>query len=247
MSYKIKTDVFEGPFELLVYLIEHARMSIYDIKIAEITDQYLERVMLMQSLHIETAGEFMVLAATLIEIKSRMLLPRYQPAGAADAPEEDPRAELVQRILEYKKYKAASELLLRREEYAQLSLTKPREDLGEYIRTGEESLDLDVDQFIKAFQLFLIKKKKVEEIHKHYGEIKRERFSVEDKMTQIQRIFQARTSLSFEMLIGDWEDRQEVIAAFMAVLELLRRSEIRVRQLISFGGIYIERGERFVQ
>ncbi len=240
MSYKVKIDVFEGPFDLLVYLIEHAEMSIYDIKIADITDQYLAHMSNIKNLNVELAGEFMVLAATLIEIKSKMLLPRYSPDAMTGAIEDDPRAELVERILEYKKFKIASELLEKNEEYALLSLTKPQEDLSEYIKTDEEYLNLDIDQFVKAFNMFLVKKKKIEEVHRRYGEIERERISIEDKVTHIRRLLD-RGFMDFEAIVDDWEDKAEIVAAFMAVLELIRRREIIVRQHVTFGNISIEK------
>jgi len=110
MTYKIKLDIFEGPFDLLVYLIENARMSVYDIHVSEITDQYIKYLETMKTFDVNLATEFMVLAAELIEIKSKMLLPRMKADGET-AFEEDPRAELVQRILEYKRFKSAAELL----------------------------------------------------------------------------------------------------------------------------------------
>jgi segregation and condensation protein A len=129
MSYKVKLDVFEGPFDLLVYLIENAEMSIYDIQVSEITSQYLEYVDQIKSLDVELAGEFMVLAAALIEIKSKMLLPRMKAEDNKELTEEDPRAELVQRILEYKEIKKGAEYLAIQEEQNSRVLTKPQEGL----------------------------------------------------------------------------------------------------------------------
>jgi segregation and condensation protein A len=133
MSYKVKLDVFEGPFDLLVYLIENAEMSIYDIQVSEITSQYLEYVDQIKSLDVELAGEFMVLAAALIEIKSKMLLPRMKAEDNKELTEEDPRAELVQRILEYKEIKKGAEYLAIQEEQNSRVLTKPQEDLSYFM------------------------------------------------------------------------------------------------------------------
>jgi segregation and condensation protein A len=159
MSYKIKLDVFEGPFDLLVYLIENARMSVYDIQVSEITNQYLDYLEHMQGLDVNIATEFMVLAAALIELKSKMLLPRMKPEGDGLI-EEDPRIELVQKILEYKRFKAAAELLEHQEEQTRRIFIKPKEDLAVYTKETDEYLNLDLSQFVKAFHLFLQKKTK---------------------------------------------------------------------------------------
>ena len=152
MGYRVKTDVFEGPFALMVYLIEHARMSIYDIRIAEITDQYLEYVGDMEKADVGAASEFMALAALLLEIKSKMLLPRAPVSTGEEEAVEDPRTELVAKLLEYKKFKAASEMLERRMEENSGFLEKPQEDLNEYTGEPDEYLALDIEQFVSAFE-----------------------------------------------------------------------------------------------
>ena len=159
MSYRVKLNVFEGPFDLLVYLIEHARMNIYDIKISEITNQYIEYVNRMRDADINVSAEFMVLAASLLEIKSKMLLPRLA---------EDPRTELVQKLLEYKKYKSVSEMLESRREACAASLAKPQEDISVYTGEPDVYLSLDVDKFKSAFEAFLVRKKRIEEIREHH-------------------------------------------------------------------------------
>ena len=129
MSYKVKLQSFEGPFDLLVYLIENAEMSIYDIRISEITNQYLEYIRAMEENDINVATEFMVLASTLIEIKSKMILPRMSIEGQV-MEEEDPRAGLVERILEYKRFKKAAEILQDRQEHCQRIFEKPQDDIS---------------------------------------------------------------------------------------------------------------------
>ena len=157
MSYKVSLQTFEGPFDLLVYLIENAQMSIYDIKITEITRQYMEYIENMKSMDVTVATEFMVLAATLIDIKSRMLLPRTADNGGAYI-DEDPRSELVERLLEYKKYKKGADILKEREEVMSLVYEKPQEDISAYLEEPDEYLALDIRQFASAFELFLRKK-----------------------------------------------------------------------------------------
>ena len=125
MSYRVKLNIFEGPFDLLVYLIEHARMSIYDIRVSEITTQYMAYIEQMQEADINPASEFMVLAAELLELKSKMLLPRKPVEEDSGAGYEDPRTELVEKLKEYKKYKAVSEMLRQRHSLAAASIEKP--------------------------------------------------------------------------------------------------------------------------
>ena len=154
MSYKVKLNVFEGPFDLLVYLIEHARMSIYDIEISQITAQYMEAVSDMKKADMNVASEFMALAAALLEIKSKMLLPR--PAARNEGETiEDPRTELVEKLLEYKRFKAVAEILGEKEEEAAMYLQKPQEDMTQFTGEADEYLSLDIEQFTAAFRLFL--------------------------------------------------------------------------------------------
>lgn len=163
MSYKVKLQTFEGPFDLLVYLIENAQMSIYDIEIKSITSQYLEYVKEMENMDVAVATEFMVLASSLIEIKSKMILPRISKSGDSVI-EEDPRTELVSRLIEYKKFKRAAEVLRQQEETASDIFEKPKEDISEYLDNPDEYLSLDLKQFASAFSSFLEKKQRIEEV-----------------------------------------------------------------------------------
>ncbi|MBR2748498.1 MAG: segregation/condensation protein A, partial [Firmicutes bacterium] len=164
--YKVKLRSFEGPFDLLVFLIETAEMSIYDIRISEITSQYLSYIREMEDRNIEVAEEFMVLAATLIEIKARMVIPREDAQGEPVI-EDDPRQELVQRILEYKKFKELAGQLQEAEDRESHVYTKPKEDISEYLENPEEVLRLEMDSLVSGFMLFLRKKKKIEDVRRH--------------------------------------------------------------------------------
>jgi len=240
MSYKIKLDIFEGPFDLLVYLIENARMSVYDIQVSEITNQYILYIQRMKELDVNLATEFMVLAASLIEIKSKMLLPRMKPEGDGTL-EEDPRAELVQRILEYKRFKAAAELLELQEERNQRIFGKPKEDLAPFTKEADEYLNLDINQFVKVFLLFLQKKKKLEEIKKNYAKVERQKMSIESKIEFIKGLFQSRDKrkLSFRELLSPESNRYEVVLTFTSMLEMIRQKSIVVRQNVNFGEIIL--------
>ena len=238
MAYKVKLDIFEGPFDLLVYLIENAEMNIYDIQVSEITSQYLSYMALLQDYNVELASEFMVLAATLIEIKSRMLLPRPKTDGI-EGVFEDPRAEIVQKILEYKKYKTAAENLEKLEELGLKVYSKPQEDLGQYTKEPDEFVDLDLSQFVRAFNLFIQKKKKIEDIQKKYAKIEREQVSVEQRMAQIRLLFQGKSGIAFHDLIPDYQDRYDIVLTFVSVLELIRLNQVSVRQHTSLGEIFL--------
>ena len=240
MSYKIKLDIFEGPFDLLVYLIENARMSVYDIQVSEITDQYMRYIENMKTLDVNLATEFMVLAAELIEIKSKMLLPRMKADGEASL-EEDPRTELVQRILEYKRFKSAAELLEIQEEQSQRIFAKPKEDLAPFTKEADEYLNLDLNQFVKAFHLFLQKKKKLEEIKRNYAKVERQKITIEQRIEHIRNMFRLkeRKKLNFKDLLTAESNRFEVVLTFTSMLEMIRQKAVVVQQAVNFGEIYL--------
>jgi len=238
MSYKVKLDIFEGPFDLLVYLIEHAQMSIYDIQVSEITKQYLSYIENMKRQDVTVAGEFMVLAAALIEIKSKMLLPRQKTEDGQEI-EDDPRTELVERILEYKRFKAAAEMLAAQEELQSRIFVKPQEDLTPWTREPDEYLDLDLAQFMKAFDMFLIKKRKMEEIRKTYERVERQRMSVESRISQIREFFRRSRRVRFSELVAAEQTKFNVVLTFMSMLELLKQHTISARQDVLYGDILL--------
>ena len=242
--YKVKLRSFEGPFDLLVYLIETAEMSIYDIRVSEITSQYLEYIRQMEEQNIEVAEEFMVLAATLIEIKSRMVIPREDAQGEPII-EEDPRKELVQRILEYKKFKALAGELQYAEERESHVYTKPQEDISEYLENPEEILKLEMDYLVNGFMLFLRKKKKIEDVRKHYTRVERERARMEHRIYSILSKVRKHTGqvFNFRDLVEDKKDRRDVIVTFTSVLEMAKERVIDLKQKKNYGNIEIKAGE----
>ena len=245
MAYKVKLQAFEGPFDLLVYLIENARMSIYDIRVSEITAQYIAYIEEMQRMDVTVSSEFMVLAAELIELKSRMLLPRSAPEeeGAAG---EDPRADLVSRILEYKKYKALSGFLQEREEQAGKVREKPQEDISAYWEDPEELLVLDMDKFMNAFDAFLTRKKKMEEIRNRYERIRRDRDSQEKRMVFIKELFRKDPlkTVTFTDTLSGRGDRYDVAVSFSSMLEMIRKQKLSAEQKALFGDIYLRAREK---
>ncbi|MDR1136586.1 MAG: segregation/condensation protein A [Clostridiales Family XIII bacterium] len=240
MAYKVKLEIYEGPFDLLVSLIEKAAMNIYDIQVSEITRQYLAYIEDMQSRDLALSGEFMVLAAALIELKSKMLLPRVKADEAVS--DEDPRSELVQKLLEYKKYKMAAELLMEQEEYAGMIFEKPTEDLSPYTDEPDIYLRMDIGHFISAFRAFISKKRRIDEVRRRYERVEQQQKTMESKIISIKTIFKTRKikSLNFRELLENENDRYEEVLTFMSVLEMIRSKFIRARQRRSFSDITVE-------
>lgn len=245
MSYKVKLQSFEGPFDLLVYLIENAEMSIYDIEISQITGQYLDYIKAMEEMDIVVSTEFMVLAASLIEIKTKMILPRTtsETEGVVD---EDPRAELVSRILEYKKFKQAAEILQNQEEICSNIFAKPQEDISEYLDQPDEYLSLDIKQFAAAFTGFVQRKHRIESVRKHYTRVEREKATIESRISHIANSLRAKIGkiFSFKELIPNKKDRYDVIVTFVSLLEMAKQRVVNIKQDTTYGDIEVTAGER---
>ena len=190
--YKVRIDKFEGPFDLLIYLLENAKMDIYDIKVAEITEQYIAYLKEMEDLNIEVETEFIVLAAVLIRLKSHMLLPRVSDNPDDDVIVEDPRMELATRILDYMRTKKSAEMLQEREEYNLAIHEKPAEDLSKYVGEPDEILKASDEQRVNAFILFLTRKKKIEEVQRRYQRVRRRKESIETRIKDMTKILELR-------------------------------------------------------
>lgn len=244
MSYKVKLATFEGPFDLLVYLIENAQMNIYDIQISDITNQYLSYIHEMKDLDIGVTSEFMVLASVLIEIKSKMILPRMNIEGQV-VEMEDPRSELVERLLEYKKFKKAATILEQQSEYMENIFEKPQEDISEYLNSPDEYLSLDINKFVKAFDLFLTKKQREEEVKKHYTRIERDKASLESRIDYIKGFFvkgldKIKKTFSLKELVPKREDKYDVVVTFVAVLQMMRDRILDADQKSLYGNIEVK-------
>ena len=240
MSYKVKLNVFEGPFDLLVYLIENAQMNIYDINVAEIVTQYLEYIDEMERREVAVATEFMVLAASLIEIKSKMLLPRVgTDSNVIEA--EDPRTELVEKLLEYKKFKQAAAMLADAEEYSLRVYEKPQEDISMYTEAPDEYFLMDIDSFVNAFNLFLYRKKKIEDVRRHYMRLERQRISIEQKISYIKSFFarKNKTSVTFDELVEEDRDRYNKVVTYTSLLEMAKSKAVGLEQRANFEKIVI--------
>ena len=248
MSFKIRLPIFEGPFDLLVYLIEHARMSIYDIRISEITGQYLRALDVMREMNVRVSSEFMVLAAELLQIKSRMMLPGTQsPDGSGET--EDPRSELAERLLAYKRCRMAGEALGQRQEQMENVFTKPQEDISIYTDNPEEVLRLSPAEFEKAFRAFLHRRERVRETVRRYELREEDRKTLERKMERIRAsilhaVREGRRAVRFQDLMQDPDDPREQVVSFLSVLQMVRDRYLKVEQNGLFGEIKVSRGKR---
>lgn len=236
-EYKVKLDVFEGPLDLLLYLIKRDEVDIYEISIERITKQYLEYMEAFQLLNIDLAGEFIVMAANLLYIKSRTLLPVDQQMAEEDAEEDDPRWELIRQLIEYKKFKEAAGRL--RDLEAEQENLYARVPVLPELPTDENLLVEEVGIFdlIRAFQRVLKRRTpKQEDLREIFGE----NFSVADKIEYVLRVIENGVSLKFEEMFPEQASRAEIVVTFLALLELIRMKQLRVRQDGQFGEIWID-------
>src|SRR5262249_41286594 len=232
-DYKVKLEVFEGPLDLLLYLIKRDEIDIYDISIERITRQYLEYLQAFKELKIDIAGEFVVMAANLIYLKSRSLLPLDQQPPEEDAEEDDPRWDLIRQLIEYKKFKEAAAQLHDRALEQEQIFTR---DDGAAISDGPLPLhEVGIFQLIHAFQEVI---KRVE-AREDLGEIFAERFSVSDKIEKILQRVSKGTPLRFSELFGQIASRVEIVVTFLALLELIRLNQVQAMQRKMFDDIEI--------
>ncbi|NWF99172.1 MAG: segregation/condensation protein A [Nitrospirae bacterium] len=227
----IKIPVFEGPFDLLLHLIKEDKIDIYDIPISQITSRYLEYIELMKELNLEIAGEFLVMAATLIHIKSRMLLPPDEEVPQEE--QEDPRKELVQKLIEYQKYKeAANELRTREEEWIRVFRKEPLTD--DEKENGELYLfDVSLFDLIGAF------KKVLENAPSETITITKETLTVKDRMSFIMEIMEGKETARFEELFEQNFTKIQFVVTFVAILELIRLGLLRAYQEKQFSTIWV--------
>ena len=238
MSYKIKLEIFEGPLDLLLYLVKKDHLNIYDIPIAKVTEQYLAYLNLMQLLDLNIAGEFLVMAATLMEIKSKMLLPAKEGVTAEEE-QGDPRAELVKRLLEYEKFKEIAENLRAREADQREIFKRPNVEIDKQISDDKEAyFEASIFDLISAFSQAL------KDIPKEvFLEVIKDEFTIEEKIHEILHLLLVRPTLELSELFGKAKNKLEIIVIFLAILELIRMKEIIVRQRDLFQEIEITRNK----
>jgi len=233
MSFQIKLDMFEGPLDLLLHLIREHQLDILDIPIASITEEYLRYLTVMQELDLDVAGEYLLMAATLIHIKSKMLLPPDETAEGEEGEEEDPRAELVNRLLEYKKFKEAAQTLGLLESEAQL-LHRRGAPAMEFEVEGP--LQVSMVELLRAFRDILTRAEAPTPL-----EITPEELNVGQRIVVLVDRLSAESPLEFTRLFSESPRRVEIIVTFLAILELLRRGLASARQAEAMGPIMIYR------
>ncbi|MEH7120383.1 segregation/condensation protein A [Neobacillus vireti] len=244
MPYQVKIDAFEGPLDLLLHLINRLEIDIYDIPVAEITEQYLLYIQTMNELQLDVASEFLVMAATLLAIKSKMLLPKHEEVIDEVDPEiaydDDPRDELVERLIEYRKYKEAAHDLKTLEEERGLMYTKPPSDLSDFtkeIKPERVELNVSLYDMLAAFQKLLRRKKLQRPMA---TKIARQEISIEKRMSEIMDdLHQLQGRKNFNDLFP-YPGKDHIVVTFLAILELIKRKVIDVEQKENFGDIFVE-------
>ncbi len=246
-GHKIALPIFEGPLDLLLYLIRAHRYDIFDIPISRITGEFVEYLSLMNEVGVETAGDFLVTAATLMQIKARMLLPKAESENEDSMDEEnaDPRAELVERLLEYQRIQeAAEELRDKREARADLFARSP-----DALKNSWNSFDAELSQSlllsdVSSFDLLSALKRVLKRLEEApIALVRREPFSLDERLRDVEWKLAGAGRLNFETLCEDCQSRLEVVVTFLAVLELIRRGRALVKQTDLFEEIWIEKAK----
>jgi len=238
MSYKIKLEVFEGPLDLLLYLVKKDHLNIYDIPIAKVAQQYLDYLNMMQMLDLNIAGEFLVMAATLMQIKSKMLLPAEEGITNEEA-QEDPREELVRRLLEYEKFKEIANDLRQKETDQREIFKRPKIEVEK-----DETQKKDVYFEASIFDLINAFSKALKDIPKEvFYEVVKDKFTVEEATHSILHLLLVKPEVKLSEFFGRAKNKLEIIVMFLAVLELIKIKEITARQSELFQEIEIVRNK----
>lgn len=234
MQYKVTIENFDGPLDLLLHLIKEQDIDIYDIKIEEITEQYLDFIRAMKELNLSVASEYLVMATELIEMKSKMLLPK-KIVETEDEYEEDPREVLIERLLAYKQYKEVTSEFKNLELTRKQVFTKEPENLSYYAKEQENKEELGINDLIEAFNELMKRK----ELDKPIAtKITKKELSVTEKVTKIRRILKEKKNVKFEELF-EVATKEEVIISFLSILEMVKKDEITLRQDSNFKSIVI--------
>jgi len=234
-DYKVKLEIFEGPLDLLLYLIKQDEIDIYEISLERITSQYLEYLQAFQELNIDIAGEFVVMAANLIYLKSRSLLPLDQQPPDEDAAEDDPRWDLIRQLIEYKKFKEAAAQLHTRALEQERIFARAGTASGPTLLTPLPLGEVGIFQLINAFQTVLKRVEAREDLREIFGE----HFTVSEKIDSILERVSSGGALKFSELFAEVAGRIEIVVTFLALLELIRLKQVRVTQANPFDEIEI--------
>lgn len=246
MSLNIKIKNFEGPFDLLLHLIKKNKMDIYDIKIYGITNQYLEYIHAMEDMDLEITSEFIVIAATLIEIKSKFLLPKSgNNENAADVDDQDPRKELINKLIQYRKFKSAALFLKNREQGIGRMFSKKPEIIEEKKKSLEPGNFLKGVTMLHLYELYnklmAVYRNKAGTSNILNKEIFIDKFKIEDKMDYLRKNIVIGKKIPFSAIANRCSSKIEVVVTFLALLELMKLRVVTVVQEQSFNEIYVER------
>jgi len=237
-KYKIRLEFFEGPLDLLLHLIKKDEVDIYEISIEHITKQYLQYINTFKLLNIDLASEFIVMAANLMYIKSRTLLPKQEQAPEEDVDEEDPRWELIRQLIEYKKFKdAANALDQKAVEQRDYFAAKPENKDHEISQPHQDLEDANVFELIKAFQTLIQRFEETNDL----GDIANDKYTVSDKIRHLIETTQPGETRCFEDLFDTATNKSEIIVTFLAILELMKMNQFIIIQNKLLGEIHIKR------
>jgi len=236
MNIEIKINEFEGPLDLLLHLIKESKMDILNLKIEIITDQYLEYIHKMEEMNLDVASSYLVMAAELIEIKSRLLLPKKQEQETEE--EEDPQEQLVNRLIEYQRYKDLTKEFKELEEERHKVFTKSPENIKEYLPEVEviSNTDVTLNDLLSAFQKFLERQKEKEPLA---TKVTKKEMSVEERRISIRKMIKKKKKFNFLELF-DVLTKEYVVVTFLAILEMARQNELKITQDTNFGEIMCE-------
>jgi len=235
MEYKVKIDEFEGPLDLLLHLIKESNIDIYDIKISEITEQYLNYIKAMESLNLSIASEYLVMAAELLEMKSKLLLPAKKEE-ASDEFEEDPQEALIKRLVDYKNYKEITGAFKELEHERSQIYTKLPSDISEYKEEVIIQEPHSVSVLLDAFAKFLERSEFQKPLH---TKVASKELSVSERIMDIRKTLSTHKEVKFETLFDEWT-KEYLVVTFLAVLQMAKEQEIVIEQNNSFDDIYIK-------
>lgn len=238
-AYKVKIDAFEGPLDLLLHLVNELELDIYDIPVAEITEQYMTYIDKMQTIELNIASEYLVMAATLLAIKSAMLLPKKEVQYDDDEYEEDPREELINRLIEYRKYKAVAEKLKEKEMEENQIFTRPPTQFDEHVTENKNVQgDLSIYDMLHALEKVFKRQSWNEPLETTVNRIE---ISIEQRMEEILiLVHKSKKNIAFDQLFP-FKNRNHIVTTFLAILQLLKTNKINCMQNSHFEPIYISK------
>jgi segregation and condensation protein A len=240
MSYNVSVEVFEGPLDLLLNLIDKNEIDIYDIPINTVTEQFIAQLRKWEDMNLEVASDFIIMASTLLEIKSKLLLPKETVLVDGEEVQVDPREELVKRLMEYKLYKEISENLKSSEEVYSKVYYKPQEDVSDFRDPFEELSAVELRDLVDTLENIL-QRHRYNNPQGEFFEIRREEVSLEECTREIESRVNSRYRVRFSEIIASQSSRSRIIAYFLSLLELMRTRFISVRQDGSFSDLIIEK------